>query len=65
MKKLLCSSVLVPQIAGGLGPPGFETEKISVKHLDARVVSCPVVAAPVALATRLLLFCLATMAVVA
>ena len=29
--------MLVPQIEGGLGPPGFETEKTSVKHLDASV----------------------------
>ena len=36
----------VPQICGGLGPPGFETEKVSVKHLEASDESTP--PAPVA-----------------
>ena len=34
----------VPQICGGLGPPGFETEKVSVKHLEASDESTPPVA---------------------
>ena len=31
----------VPQICGGLGPPGFEIEKTSVKHLEARDEAAP------------------------
>ena len=31
----------VPQICGGLGPPGFEIEKTSVKHLEARDEATP------------------------
>ena len=31
----------VPQICGGLGPPGFETENTSVKHLDASEAAVP------------------------
>ena len=38
---LLCSSVAVPQICGGLGPPGFEIEKTSVKHLEASDEALP------------------------
>ena len=34
----------VPQICGGLGPPGFETEKTSVKHLEASERSSPAAA---------------------
>ena len=45
----------VPQICGGLGPPGFEIENTSVKHLDARETSfgppVPTVCPPTALAS--------------
>ena len=38
---LLCSSTLFPQICGGLGPPGLETENTSVRHLVASVAVFP------------------------
>ena len=32
---------MYPQICGGLGPPAFDIEKRSVKHLDAKLDACP------------------------
>jgi hypothetical protein len=39
---LLCWAVLIPQIAGGEVPPGFVTVKMSVRHFEALLMSCPV-----------------------
>ena len=37
----LCSPLLVPQIVGGAFPPGFKTEKVSVKHWVAAEAPVP------------------------
>ena len=38
---LLCSPLLVPQIVGGVIPPGLVTEKVSVRHLVLKFAEIP------------------------